>query len=156
MTLDQETRRGEYAISTDPALIDVAYVHAFLTESYWAGGIPRSLVEAGIAGALCFGVYDSQGQVGFARVITDYATFAYLADLFVDEKCRGRGLSKWLMGVVLAHPRLQNLRRWMLATRDAHGLYSQFGFQAPEEPGRFMVISKPNIYRTDPHFRGLS
>jgi len=106
--------RGEFEISTDPARIDLATVHNFLTHSYWAKGIPVETAQQSIQNSLCFGVYQGKQQVGFARIITDYATFAYLADVFILEQYRGRGLSKWLMECIVAHPQLQGLRRWML------------------------------------------
>lgn len=142
-----EWRRGQFLISTDRRRLDRDAIHAFLCNSYWAREIPRSVVDRSIENALCFGVYDGEKLVGFARVITDFATFAYLSDVFVLESHRGRGLSKWLMEVILAHPELQNLRRWTLATRDAHGLYEQFGFRRLSQPERFMEILDSEIYR---------
>lgn len=133
-------------IDTDKARLDVALIHGFLTNSYWAAGIPVDVVRRSIEGSLCFGIYDAGRQVGFARVISDYATFAYLADVFVLESHRGRGLSKRLMAAIMAHPRLQHLRRWLLATRDAHGLYEQFGFRALAIPERFMELHDPAVY----------
>ena len=128
-----------YEISSDPARRDLDVVHRYLSEeSYWAGGIPRATVERAVAHSLCFGVYAPEGQVGFARVVSDRATVAYLADVFVLSAHRGRGLSKRLMAAVTAHPELQGLRRWMLATADAHGLYRQHGFAALARPERFM------------------
>ena len=141
-----ESVRGEYVISTDRSRIDVAAVHAFLSRSYWSPGIPEDVVRRGIAGAICFGVYHGSEQVGFARVITDQATYAYLADVYVLEAHRGRGLSKWLMEVIMAHPSLQGLRRFALSTRDAHGLYRQFGFELVANPERQMEIMRRNIY----------
>jgi GNAT superfamily N-acetyltransferase len=119
--------------------MDVALIHRYLSEqSYWAGGVPREVVERSIEHSLPFGAFDGDAQVGFARVITDYATFAYLADVFVLPSHQGRGIGKQLMEAVRAHPRLQGLRRWMLVTRDAHGLYEQFGFHALAAPERHM------------------
>jgi GNAT superfamily N-acetyltransferase len=115
-------------VSDDRARVDVAFVHAFLRRSYWAEEVPLEVVERAIENSLCFGVYGPNGQVGFARVVTDYANFAYLADVFVIEEYRGRGLSVWLMECVTEHPRLQGLRRWMLGTRDAHTLYEKTGW----------------------------
>jgi GNAT superfamily N-acetyltransferase len=138
--------RGEYEISTDPRRLDVAAIHAFLTLSYWSPGVPRAIVERAIANSLCFGMYRGSEQVGFARVVTDRATFAYLADVFVLESHRGQGLSKWLMEVIMSHADLQGLRRFLLATKDAHGLYSQFGFTQLASPLRLMEIWKPDIY----------
>lgn len=139
----------DYTISTDPQRLDVALIHRWLSqESYWAPGIPRDAVERAIDGSLNFAVYHAtQGQVGFARVISDRATFAYIADVFVIDAHRGQGLSKRLMEIILAHPELQGLRRWMLATRDAHGLYEQFGFTLPNVAGRLMERTDPDIYR---------
>lgn len=139
-------QRGEFEITTDPARINVAAVHRFLTGSYWAKGIPLETVECSIQHSLCFGVYKGWEQAGFARVITDRATFAYLADVFVMEPYRGRGLSRWLMECITAHPDLQGLRRWMLATRDAHGLYKKFGFRELKAPERWMERHDPEIY----------
>ncbi|MBL9096991.1 MAG: GNAT family N-acetyltransferase [Alphaproteobacteria bacterium] len=137
----------EFEISTDRARLDVALIHRWLSEeSYWAKGVPRDVVERSIANALCFGIYGTNNaQVGFARVITDKATFAYLGDVFVLEAHRGRGLSKRLMQTIIDHPDLQGLRRWMLATRDAHGLYAQFGF-GPVVAERLMERVNPDIY----------
>jgi GNAT superfamily N-acetyltransferase len=142
-----EARQDTFLISTDPALLDVQAIHAYLTRSYWAPGIPIEVVERAIQGAICFGVYDDGRQIGFARVITDRATFAYLADVYILEAHQGRGLGKWLMRVIMAHPDLQGLRRFSLATRDAHGLYAQFGFTPLRAPDRHMEIARPNIYR---------
>jgi GNAT superfamily N-acetyltransferase len=139
-------RNGDFEISTDAARIDVASVHAFLAESYWAHGIPRHTVEQAIRNSLCFGIYRGKQQAGFARVITDRATFAYLADVFVLPEFRGRGLSKWLMECIVAHPDLQGLRRWSLVTRDAHALYQKFGFRALATPDRWMEKHDPNVY----------
>jgi GNAT superfamily N-acetyltransferase len=137
--MQTEWQRGEYTISTDAARLDVGLIHDFLSrESYWGQGRSRALVERSIANSLVFGVYRAQWQVGFARVISDYATFAYLADVFVVPAERGRGLSKWLLQTLLAHPDLQGLRRWLLATRDAHGLYQQYGFTPLDRPDRWL------------------
>jgi len=140
-------RRGEFLVTTDPARLDLDLIHGYLVRSYWAEGIPREIVERSIANSLCFGLYDAESQVGFARVITDYATFAYLADVFVVESHRGRALSKFLMDCIIKHPQLQRLRRWTLATRDAHGLYEQFGFKPLSKPDRFMEIDNPEVYK---------
>jgi GNAT superfamily N-acetyltransferase len=140
-------QKDEYTISTDKTKIDLEYIHQYLcVQSYWAKGIPFHTVEKSVAGALCFGIYKEAQMIGFARVITDGATFAYLADVFVDEKFRGQGLSKWLMEVILNHPDLQGLRRFMLATRDAHGLYRQFNFTGLTHPENVMLIHNPNPY----------
>jgi GNAT superfamily N-acetyltransferase len=133
----------DFEISTDPARIDVALVHSFLTNCYWAKGISPELVRRSIEHSICFSIFHSNAQIGFARIITDRATFAYLADVFVLESHRGKGLSKWLMECVQSHPDLQGLRRWMLVTRDAHGLYRQFGFHELASPERFMEIHHP-------------
>ncbi len=143
-----ELRDGNHVVSDDPARLDIAYVHAFLVNSYWSPGIPRDVVARAIASSLPFGLYDGTGaQVGFARVITDRATFAYIADVFVDEAFRGKGLGKLLMSAIMSHPDLQGLRRWSLATRDAHGLYRQFGFSDLAHPERFMEIVDPDVHR---------
>lgn len=139
--------RGDYAISTDRNRLDIPAIHDFLSHSYWAPGIPMSIVERSIANSLCFGLFHHDSQVGFARVITDRATFAYLADVYVLEAHRGKGLSKWLMDVITAHEDLQGLRRFCLATRDAHGLYEQFGFGPVARPASMMEILKPDVYR---------
>jgi GNAT superfamily N-acetyltransferase len=144
-----EYRRGEFLISTGRERLDLEVVHGFLTNCYWAKGVPREVVARSIEHALCFGIYDGQGaQVGFARVISDFATIAYVGDVFVLETHRGRGLGKWLMQCITEHPALQNLRRWILTTRDAHGLYSQFGFTPVKAPERFMELHRSNVYRT--------
>jgi GNAT superfamily N-acetyltransferase len=143
----QEFSNGNFVVSTDPTRLDLDTIHEFLTHSYWSEGIPRAVVERAIANSLCFGVFEAQRQVGFARVITDYATFAYVADVFIVESHRGRGLGKFLMQCIVEHPRLQGLRRWTLATRDAHGLYKQFGFTELAHPERFMERHEPDVYR---------
>src|SRR4029453_12923626 len=135
-----EWRREGYTLSTDKARLDRAAIHGFLQDSYWAKGIPQQVVDKSIHNSLCFGLYEGEHQVGFARVITDFATFAYLADVFVLPSPRGRGLAAWLMEIIRAHPELQGLRRWVLATRDAHSLYKKSGFRGLEDPGRFMEI----------------
>ena len=135
-----------YEISTDPARFDIDAIHAFLTQSYWSPGIPRATVARAIANSLCFGAFWQGQQVGFARMVTDKTTFAYLCDVYVLEAHRGHGLSKQLMEHVMKHPDLQGLRRMMLATRDAHGLYAQFGFTPLSAPERIMEVLKPNIY----------
>ena len=142
----QEWRRGDFTISTDRSKLDHEAVHEFLARSYWAKGIPRSIVDRSIEGSLCFGLYEDGRQVGFARVITDFATFAYLADVYVLESHRRRGLAAWLMESILAHPDLAGLRRWMLVTRDAHGLYRKVGFQDLAHPERVMEMTFPGIY----------
>jgi GNAT superfamily N-acetyltransferase len=131
-------RRDGYLISTDASMLDLEVVHAYLSRSYWAAGVPEDVVRRSIENSLCFGVYRGEEQAGFARVVTDRATFAYLADVFVLEEHRGRGIGKWLVEVILSHPDLQGLRRWMLATRDAHDLYRRYAFTELARPGIFM------------------
>jgi GNAT superfamily N-acetyltransferase len=143
-----EHRREGFLISTDRKRVDIDVVHGFLTNCYWAKGIPRYIVARSIEHALCFGIYDAEGaQVGFARVISDFATIAYVGDVFVLETHRGRGLGEWLMQCIVAHPELQGLRRWILTTRDAHGLYSQVGFTPVKWPERFMELFQADVYR---------
>jgi GNAT superfamily N-acetyltransferase len=134
-------------VDTDKRRLDVERIHAFLTTSYWAKGIPLDVVRRSIERSLCFGLYDGDEQVGFARVVSDGATFAYLADVFVLDSHRGRGLGKLLVSEVLAHPELQGLRRWVLATRDAHALYAQHGFTPLSNPQRFMERHDPDVYQ---------
>ena len=142
-----EYRHGEFLISTNRERLDVDVIHGFLTNCYWAKGIPREVVERSIEHALCFGIYDGKGaQVGFARVISDFATIAYVGDVFVLETHRGRGLGEWLMQCITQHAALQGLRRWILTTRDAHGLYAQVGFTPVKAPERFMERHQPNVY----------
>jgi GNAT superfamily N-acetyltransferase len=137
-----------YEISTDPARLDLGAMHAYLTRSYWSPGIPFATVERAARHSLCFGLYEkaSGRQVGLARVVTDHATFAYLCDVYVLEAHRGRGLGKFMMRTVMAHPALTGARRAMLGTRDAHGLYAQFGFAAPPDDGVLMQILRPDMY----------
>lgn len=134
-------------VSTDKAKLDLAVLHEFLSRSYWAEGIPLEVIKKAVAHSLCFGVYDGNQQIGFARVVSDFATFAYLADVFILEAYRGRGLSKLLMREIMSHPELQGLRRFTLATKDAHGLYRQFGFAEPLRPNANMEITRPGIYK---------
>jgi GNAT superfamily N-acetyltransferase len=136
----------EYELITDPARLDVAAIHAFLSKTYWSPGVPRHIVQRAIDNSLCFGVLFEGQQVAFARLVTDRATFAYLADVYVLEEHRGRGLSRRMMEAIKAHPELQGLRRMMLATRDAHGLYAKFGFKPLAAPGRLMEIHVPSAY----------
>ena len=135
-----------YEISTEADRLDIDLIHQFLGSSYWAKNIPLRVVEESIKHSLCFGVYCAGNQVGFGRVISDYATFAYLADVFVVPHHRGRGLSKRLVRAMLDHPNLQGLRRILLATQDAHGLYAQFGFQPLTHPENVMTIANLNVY----------
>lgn len=135
-----------FTVDTDQSRLDLRSIHEFLTNSYWARGIPFELVARSVRSSLCFGLYEGERQIGFARVITDCATFAYLADVFVLESHRGRGLGKVLMTAILGHSSLQGLRRWLLATRDAHNLYAQYGFVPLAAPGRFMERHAPDVY----------
>lgn len=136
-----------YTISTDKQKLDVRLIHEFLSEqSYWAKGIGRDIVEKSIENSFCFGVFADDYQIGFARVISDHTTFAYLADVFILPEYRNLGLSKKLVKEIMEHPELQNLRRWMLATADAHTLYAQFGFTALASPEKMMEIVKKNMY----------
>ena len=153
-----EHRRDEFVISTSRERLNLDMVYSFLTDCYWARGIPREVVARSIEHSLCFGIYDESPrlaknathgapvQVGFAHVVSDFATVAYLGDVFVLESHRGRGLSKWLMECIVQHPALQNLRRWILLTRDAHGLYSKFGFTPVKAPERYMELHRPDVY----------
>jgi GNAT superfamily N-acetyltransferase len=148
-----ELQRDDYRISTDPDRLDLDAIHAYLERSYWAEQIPKEIVARSLRGSLCFGLYHepplgSQRQVGFARVISDRATFAYLCDVYVLEEHRGQGFSKWLMEAVQSHPELQGLRRFLLGTRDAHGLYTQFGFTPLTNPDTFLEIRRPGLYKT--------
>lgn len=145
--MPHEWREGTCLISDDPARLDLAVIHNFLASCYWAESIPFDVMRRSIENSLPFGVYDAGNQVGFARVITDYATFAYLGDVFILESHRGRGLSKRLMEVIMTHPKLQGLRRWHLVTRDAHGLYQQSGFSPLRNPALHMEIWEPGIYK---------
>jgi GNAT superfamily N-acetyltransferase len=148
MDLIKEKVTDGILFSTDKARIDVSFVHQYLSnESYWAAGIPLALVQQSINNALCVGVYDGDRQIGFSRVITDFATFGYLADVFVEESYRGKGLSKILMDFILSFPELKILRRMLLATRDAHGLYAQFQFKPLTSPDKFMEFHRPDIYK---------
>lgn len=144
---EQEYRKGEYVISTDRARLDLDVIHGFLAESYWAKGIPREVVARSIENSLCFGIYCVAAQVGFARVVSDLATYAYVADVFVLDSHRGQRLGVWLMECITRHPGLQGLRRWTLATRDAHGLYARFGFTPLVAPERFMELHNRDVYR---------
>ena len=143
----RECRRGEFTVSTDRKLIDLDVIHGFLTNCYWAKGISRDVVARSIENSLCFGVYSEGKQVGFARVISDYATYAYIGDVFLLDSFHGRGLGKWLMGCIMQHPRLQGLRRWSLVTRDAHGLYSKLGFEPLKKPQNYMELHRPDVYQ---------
>jgi GNAT superfamily N-acetyltransferase len=137
-TVVNETSYGDLVVSTDPARLDLDVIHGFLTTSYWANGVARDTVARSLAHSVCFGAYDGGRQVGFARVITDHATIAYIADVFVLPAHRGRGIGQRIMRSIVEHPALQGLRRWILFTRDAHGLYRKFGFGDPRFPERLM------------------
>ena len=136
-----------FIISTGNEKMDVDLIHSFLNRTYWAEGISKEIIRRSIEGSLCFGVFENDKQIGFARMITDKATFAYLADVFIIEEYRGRGLSKWLMEVIMSHPDLQGLRRMILATKDAHGLYKQFGFTPLISVDRWMHILDTDVYK---------
>ena len=140
-------RQPQYSISTDRSRLDLELIYQFLTNCYWAEGVPRDIVERSIENSLCFGVFVQDRQVGFARVVTDYATYAYIGDVFIVDSHRGQGLSKRLMKAISEHPQLQGLRRWSLVTRDAHGLYQQFGFTALADPEKYMELHNPDVYK---------
>ncbi len=143
----EEWGHGDYVISTDQDRLDYSVIYDYLCKtSYWAAGRPMHVIRKSMRRSLPFGLYKGDRQIGFARVVSDYATFAWVADVFILEEFRGQGLSKWLMEVIVSHPELQGLRRWMLATRDAHGLYQQYGFTALANPARIMerFIDPPN------------
>jgi len=135
-------QRDGFTISTDPARLDLDGICSFLSRSYWANARTRETTRRALEHSLCFGVYDGEQQIGFARAVTDYATFAWLADVFIAEEYRGRGLGKWLVEVVLSHPDVQSVPRWFLATRDAHELYRRFGFAALTAPERRMELDR--------------
>jgi GNAT superfamily N-acetyltransferase len=135
-----QTGATEVVITTDRSRLDLDVIHGFLTTSYWAKGVPRETVARSMEHSLCFGAFEDGRQVGFARVISDRATFAYICDVFALESARGHGVGKRLMAAIMSHPELQGLRRWTLFTRDAHGLYRQFGFGAPAHPDRLMEV----------------
>lgn len=150
MANNTEFEKSGYLISTDHTKLDIGVIHQYLSEeSYWAKHIPLEVVKRSIDNSLCFGLYHQDTQIGFARLVTDKATFAYLADVFIIELYRGKGLSKWLVQTIHAYPEVQGLRRWMLGTRDAHGLYAQFGWKPiPEELlHRFMQFHDPDVYK---------
>lgn len=142
-----ERQNGEFIISTDIRRLQMDVIQRFLTdESYWARNRTPEQTETAVKNSLPFGVYKGENQIGFARVVTDYATFAYLGDVFILEECRGLGLGQWLMETIVAHPRLQNFRRWILATKDAHTLYAKYGFTELKHPERWMEKAAPNAY----------
>lgn len=142
--MDYTIAKDDLIISTDKNKINIGYVHNFLTQSYWSLGIAEEVVKKAMENSLSFGMYNKNEQIGYARVMTDTATFAYIADVFIDENYRGKGLGKWLMKSILAHPHLQGLRRILLTTKDAHGLYQQCGFTLINNPERFMVYNPAN------------
>jgi GNAT superfamily N-acetyltransferase len=145
--VDKERIHAAVEISFDRARMDIDVIHGYLTAAYWSPGVPRSVVESAIAHSLCAGAFIDGRQVGFARAITDCATFAYVADVFVLDDFRGRGIGKTMMAALTAHPEVQGLRTWMLLTRDAHGLYRQFGFDSPDDPRRVMIKRDAGVYR---------
>lgn len=145
--MNPEWKKDNLIITTDPARQDVKAVHAFLSRSYWARQIPEEVVARSLQNSLCFGLFDGDAQIGLARVVTDYATFGYLCDVYVLETYRGRGLGKWLIECVMAHPQLQGLRRMNLVTNDAHGLYAPYGFRPVAKPENHMERHRPDIYR---------
>lgn len=142
-----EWNNPPYTITTDSAQLQLDVIYQFLTDSYWAKGIPKTTVQQSLEHSLNFGVFHETQQIGFARVISDYTTFAYLADVFVLESYRGKALSKWLMTCIMEHPSLQGLRRWLLATLDAHSLYEKYGFTPLAHPEKIMERHNPNIYQ---------
>lgn len=144
--MEFEWQRDSYLISTDTSRLDLAVIHGFLATVYWSQGLPRSILERAIEHSLVFGLYKEQEQAGFARVITDHSTFAYLADVFILERFQRQGLGVWLVETIVSHPDLQGLRRFLLATRDAHGLYGKVGFVPLQAPERWMEIWDPNVY----------
>lgn len=143
----QTWQKAGYEVSTDPDRLSLPVIHDFLKTAYWSEGIPLDVLERAVAGSLNFGLYDTEDQIGYARVVTDKTTFAWLCDVFVLEAARGQGLGRWLVGCVIAHPSLQGLRRWMLATADAQPLYRDFGFEIPAEPERLMARHIKDIYK---------
>ena len=152
--MTESWERGEYSISTDRARLDVPLIHEYLCNtSYWATGRSLEVVERSIENSLSFGIYKGSKQAGFARVVTDFATFAWIADVFVLPEHRGRGLSKWLMEVMMAHPQLQGFRRWVLSTKDAHGLYERFGFIKLHRSERWMERPDPNMKESPDYWR---
>jgi N-acetylglutamate synthase-like GNAT family acetyltransferase len=147
--LIKNLQNEDYLIDTNKNKLQMDVIHSYLSRSYWSAGIAQTLVEKSIKHSFCFGVYCHNEQVGFARLITDYCSFAYLADVFILEEHRGKGLSKWLMHVIVNHPDLQTLRRWNLTTADAHGLYKQFGFTALKKPDVYMEMHFPDRYKAE-------
>lgn len=147
MELFEETKDG-FLLSTDKSKLDINTIYDYLSNrSYWANGVPFDVCKKSVENALCFGVYENDKQIGFARVITDKATIAYIGDVFILEDYRGRGLSKWLMECIMKYPELQGLRRWILLTKDAHGLYKKYGFKEPEDFSVYMERRNPDVYK---------
>ena len=144
--MSYEARQGPFLVSDDRTRLDLGVIHGFLRTAYWSTDVPPDVVARAIEGSLCFGLFEHERQVGFARTITDRATYAYLADVFVLPSHRGRGLGRWLMECVMAHPDLRGLRRFTLVTRDAHELYRTFGFEALSNPDRYMERFAPDVY----------
>jgi GNAT superfamily N-acetyltransferase len=138
---------GDIAISLDPARLDITAIHAFLTGSYWSPGVPADVVALAVAGSVCVGAFDGSAQIGFARLVTDRATFAYLADVYVLEPYRGRGLARQMLDALFDHAQVRGLRRMLLVTRDAHDLYAKYGFTPLAAPDRFMELHRPDLYR---------
>lgn len=141
-----EQKKGDYLLSTDFSKLDLKQIHAWIDSSYWGKGIPFDVVQRSAENSLCFSVYRNGKQVAFSRVVTDFATYGYLSDVFVDENERGNGLSKWIVEAILSHPDLQNFRRWTLVTNDAHTLYERFGFKALQYPERYLERYFPDVY----------
>jgi GNAT superfamily N-acetyltransferase len=137
----REFKKGKYFLSNDKQKLQIELIHKFLSNSYWAQNIPIDIVQKSIDNSLSFGLYKGHDQIGFARIVTDFATFAYLADVFIIEEYRGQALAKWVMDVIMGLPELQGLRSWMLKTKDAHGLYEKYGFTKPRYPERVMEYS---------------
>jgi GNAT superfamily N-acetyltransferase len=147
----REYHHGRFTVSTDPMRIDLDAIHAFLSrESYWAAGIAKDALERAIGHSLCFGMYDGADQIGFARVISDYATYAYINDVYILAPYRGQGLATWMLSCVLDHPQLQGLRRMSLHTKDAQSFYQRFGFAAPRYPERYLERLAPDFYTAMP------
>jgi GNAT superfamily N-acetyltransferase len=142
-----EFHKGNFTISTDKNKLQINVIHKFLSKTYWAKNIPVNIVQTSIENSLCYGVYSKEMQIGFARIVTDYSTFAFLADVFILEEFRGKGLSKWLMNCILENIELQKIRGWLLKTADAHDLYKKFGFTAPARPERIMELKIIESYK---------
>lgn len=157
-----EWTRGEYSISTDRGDLDIPLIHDYLsTSTYWATGRSIDVVRRSLENSLCFGLFKNDGngkaaQVGFARVVTDYATFAWIADVFVLEEYRGQGLGKWLVDIIISHPELQGFRRWVLATKDAHELYRRVGFRELHRPERWMERPDPNMQESPDYWKTVN